>query len=166
MHEGDFGSITVKHSLHSSYGIANVFLLNEAKQQHQVMYESEDCGGVFQVHTNEGIMEFKPSAWELHYHDVSDASSNIELMLMNTMRERMLKDTRATKSRRQEAWCIQGMIANPTKREFAGMMREQLLTNCPVTTQYVDNANQFVGPDLANLRGKMTRTKPERVWVE
>ena len=25
---------------------------------------------------------------------------------------------------------------------------------------------RFFGPDLANLRGKMTRTKPERVRVE
>ena len=46
-----------------------------------------DRGGVFQVRTNEGIMEFNPSAQGLHYHDVSDASSNIELMLVNTVRE-------------------------------------------------------------------------------
>jgi len=61
--EGNFGSITVKHS---PYGIANVLLLNGAKQRHRVMYGSEDCGGVFQVHTNEGIVEFKPSAQGLH----------------------------------------------------------------------------------------------------
>jgi hypothetical protein len=30
----------------------------------------------------------------------------------------------------------------------------------------VDNANRIFGPDLANLRGKTTRTKPERVRVE
>jgi hypothetical protein len=57
--EGNFGSITVKHS---PYGIANVLLLNGAKQRHQVTYDSEDRGGVFQEHTNEGIVEFKPSA--------------------------------------------------------------------------------------------------------
>ena len=51
--------ITVKHS---PYGIANVLVLNGAKQHHRVTYDSKDCGGVFQVHTNEGIMEFKPSA--------------------------------------------------------------------------------------------------------
>jgi hypothetical protein len=55
------------------------------------------------------------------------------------------------------------MIVNPTEREFAGMVREQLLTNCPVTVRDVDNANQIFGPDLANLRGKATWTKPERV---
>jgi hypothetical protein len=58
------------------------------------------------------------------------------------------------------------MIANPTEREFAGMVREQLLTNCPVTVCDVDNANQIFGPDLANLRRKATRTKPDRVQVE
>ena len=46
------------------------------------------------------------------------------------------------------------------------MVREQLLTNCPVTVQDIDNANRIFGPDLANLRGKTTRTKPERVRVE
>ncbi len=58
------------------------------------------------------------------------------------------------------------MIANPPEREFDGMVREQLLTYCPVTVHEVDNANQIFGPDLANLRGKATRTKPERVQVE
>ncbi len=57
--EGNFGSITVRHS---PYGIANVLLLNGAKQHHRVTYDSKDCGGVFQVQTNEGIVEFKPSA--------------------------------------------------------------------------------------------------------
>jgi hypothetical protein len=57
--EGNFGSITVKHS---PYGIANVLLLNGAKQRHRVTYDSEDRGRVFQVHVNEGIVEFKLSA--------------------------------------------------------------------------------------------------------
>ena len=51
------------------------------------------------------------------------------------------------------------MIANPTEREFAGMVREQLLTNCPVTVRDVDNANQIFGPNLANLREKNDQDK-------
>ncbi len=46
------------------------------------------------------------------------------------------------------------------------MVRERLLTNCPITVRDVDNANRIFGPDLANLRGKMTRTKMECVRVE
>ena len=122
MLEGDFGGITVKHS---PYRIA----------------DSEDCGGVFQVHTNEGIVEFKPSDQGLHYHDVSNASSNIELMLMNMVRENSEGYMHHEVEKAREAQRIQGMIANPTKKELAGMVCEQLLTKCPVIVQDVDNAN-------------------------
>ena len=46
------------------------------------------------------------------------------------------------------------------------MVREKLITNFPVTVHDVNNANRIFGPDLANLRGKTTRTKPERVRIE
>jgi len=128
--EGNFGSLTVKHS---PYGIANVLSLNGAKQRHRVTYDSEDLGGVFQVHTNQGILEFKPSAQGLHNHDVSDASSNIELMLVNMVRENFEGCSRHKVKKAKEARRIQGMIVDPTKREFDGMLCEQLLTNCPVT---------------------------------
>ncbi len=153
----------MKHNPHS---IANVVLLHETKQCHRVTYDSWDQGGVFQVHTDGGIVEFKPSSRGLHYHDVSDPSSNAELMLVNTVRENFKGYTRQDVKRAREARRIQGMIANPTKREFAGMVREKLLTNCPITVRNVDNANQIFGPNLANLWGKTTRAKPDHVIVK
>ena len=109
--EGNFGSITVKNS---SYRIANVLSLNKAKQRHWVMYDSKDWGGVFQVHINDGIVEFKLSARGLHYHDVSDAESNIELMLVNTVRENFEGYSCHKVKKAREAQRIQGMIVNPT----------------------------------------------------
>ncbi len=85
------------------------------------------------MHTGEGIVEFKPSAWGLHYHNVSDPESNIKLMLVNTVRGNFEGYICHKVKRAREAQCIQGMIANPTDRDFAGMVREQLLPNCPVT---------------------------------
>jgi hypothetical protein len=81
--ERELGSVTVKHNPHS---IAKLLLLHEAKQCHQVAYDSWDQDGVFQVHTVDGIVEFIPSSRWLHYHDESDPSSNVELMLVNTVR--------------------------------------------------------------------------------
>ncbi len=46
------------------------------------------------------------------------------------------------------------------------MVREKLLTNCPITVRNVENANQIFGPNLANLRGKTTRAKLDHVRVE
>ncbi len=58
------------------------------------------------------------------------------------------------------------MIGNPTERELVGLVHEKLIANCPVTVQDVHNANRIFGPDLANLRGKMTRKQPEHVRVD
>ncbi len=74
--------------------------------------------------------------------------------------------TRHEIGKANEARRLQGMIGNPTEREFKGMVREKLIANCPVTVQDVHNANRIFGPDLANLRGKTTRKKPEHVRVD
>jgi hypothetical protein len=89
--EGDLGNVTVKHNPHS---IASVVLLHETKQRHRVTYNSWDQGRVFQAHNNSRIVEFKPNSRRLHYHDVSDPSSNVELMLVKTVRENFKGYTR------------------------------------------------------------------------
>jgi hypothetical protein len=110
--EGEFGTLTVKHNPRS---IANVLSLHQAKDRHRVTYDSWDCGGVFQVHTQDGIVEFKPCKKGLHYHDVSDDESNIGVMLVNTVRGNFEGYTRKEIERAREARQIQGMIANPLK---------------------------------------------------
>ena len=119
MLEGNFGSITAKHS---PYGTVNVLSLNRAKQRHRVMYDNEDRGGVFQVHTNGGIIGFKPSPRGLHYHDMSDANSNLKLMLVNTVRENFEGHLRHEGQKAREAWRIQGqgMMRTPPKGSLLG----------------------------------------------
>jgi hypothetical protein len=46
------------------------------------------------------------------------------------------------------------------------MVREKLLANCPVTVQDVINAHHINGRDLANIRGKTSRRKPEHVQID
>jgi hypothetical protein len=125
-----------------------------------VTYDSWDCGRVFQVHTPGGVVEFKSSPRGLHYLDVTDKNSRVEWMLVNTVQANFEGFTRHEVEKANEApQCLQGMIGNPIKREFAGMVHE-------VTEHNVNNANHIFGPDLANLRWKMTRTKPECARVE
>ncbi len=107
-----------------------------------------------------------PSSQRLHYHDVSDPSSNVELILVNTVRENFEGYTRKGIKRAREAWGIQGMIANTTKRGFAGMVHDFFLTNYTIPVCNVDKANQIFGPNLANLRGKATRKKTEHIRVK
>jgi hypothetical protein len=89
-----------------------------------------------------------------------------ECMMVNMVWGNLKGYTRHEIKKAQEARRLQGMIRNPTERELAGMVHEKLIANCPVTVQDIHNANQNFGPDLANLRGKMTRKKTEHVRVD
>jgi hypothetical protein len=128
--EGNLGGMTVYHN---PYGIANVLLLESIKGKHRVTYDSWDRDGVFKVHTKEGVVEFKPSEKGLHYHDTSEEDSNINHMLVNTVRENFEGRTKHDTAKAKEAQRLQGMVGNPTDREFKGMVREKLITNFPVT---------------------------------
>ena len=49
-----------------SRGIANVLSLHKLGQKYRVTYDSFDRGGVFQVWTGKGLVEFSPTARGLH----------------------------------------------------------------------------------------------------
>ncbi len=61
--EADFGDTPVYFN---SGGIANVLSLYRLGQKFRVTYDSTDRGGVFQVHTAHGLVEFKPTPKGLH----------------------------------------------------------------------------------------------------
>ncbi len=111
-------------------------------------------------------MEFKLSPHGLHYLDVTDKDSRVEWMLVNMVQANFEGFTRRKVEKANEAQRLQGMIGNPTKREFAGMVHKKLITICPVTVHNINSANHIFGPDLANLSGKMTKTKPKCVRVK
>ncbi len=57
--EGELGGMTVQRNPNS---IANVLSLKSVAEMHRVTYDSWGCGGVFIVHTQNGVVEFKPNA--------------------------------------------------------------------------------------------------------
>ena len=99
-------------------------------------------------------------------YDKEAESATKECMMVTTVWGNLKGHTRHEVGKANKARRLQGMIGNPTEREFEGMVCEKLIANCPVTVQDVHNANRIFGPDLANLRGKTTRKKPEHVRVD
>jgi hypothetical protein len=188
----ELGRMTVHHNPRS---IVNTLSLKSVVARHRVTYDSKDPGGVFQVHTPNGVVEFKPSERGLHYLDMAEHGDSVQhllvtatrdqededsedeeegnedeesndLVVVNTVRKNFEGFTKHEIKMAQEARRLQGVIGNPTDREFTGMVHEKLIANCPVTVHDVQNAHQLFGPDLANLRGKTTRSKPEHVRVD
>ncbi len=99
------------------------------------------------------------------FEETEENNSN-EYVLVNTVQGNSKGYTRHDIKKDHEARRLQGMIGNPTKQKFAGIVHEKLIANCPVTVQDIHNANQRFGLGLANLRGKTTRTKPEHIRVD
>ncbi len=64
------------------------------------------------------------------------------------------------------ARCLMGMVATPSPCNFEGMVRLNMLKDCPVTNDDIKNANKIFGTDLATIRGKTVRRRPKRVIMD
>ncbi len=173
---GDFANNKVY--LHIS-GIANVLSLHKLGKKYHITYDSQDCGGVFKVHTPKGVVEFISTSKGLHYVDLS-TMPKAAYMLVNTSTEdddepkehilhvNTVRDNFEgfTKKQVQQAHCarrLMSMLASPFEQDFQGLVHSHMLPECPVTYKDVKKAHTIFGPDLANIQGKMVQKKPERV---
>ena len=56
-----------------------------------------------------------------------------------------------------------GLIGNPSENDFKGLVSNNMIANCPVTTTAITNARNIFGKDLASVRGKTVRWAPAPV---
>ncbi len=177
--EADFGDTPVYFN---SRGIEYVLSLYRLGRKFRVTYNSNDRNGVFQVHTKHGVVEFKPTPKALHALNLKD-NPDAAFLLVNDAEVQMPRVT-PTKpyvatvrtnfegfSRKQvegamAARCLMGMVATPSPRDFEGMVRLNMLKDCPITNDDITNANKIFGTDLATLRGKTVRRRPKRVITD
>jgi hypothetical protein len=66
----------------------------------------------------------------------------------------------------KEARQAHGLIGNPSKKDFKGMVSNHLIPNCPVIYANITNAQKIFGPDLASIRGKTVQWTPEPVVAD
>jgi hypothetical protein len=157
-------------------------------KKYHIKYDSKDQGGVFQVFTNKGVVEFKPTEKGLHVLNLqtnpdtafllvndselsdpaplaqdNDPPPDEHLHVLNTVLANYKGFTKQQVKNAEHARRLRGMVATPSERIFQGMVRHNLLKHCPVTNEDVHNAHAIFGPDLTNIRGKTVRHKPQQV---
>jgi hypothetical protein len=59
-----------------------------------------------------------------------------------------------------------GLVGYPSPRDFKNMVRSNMIKNCSVTSNDIDNAHTLFGDDIATLRGKTVRNTPEAVVAD
>jgi hypothetical protein len=66
----------------------------------------------------------------------------------------------------KEVQRAQGLIGNPSESNFKGMVRGNMIRNCPIISNNVTNACAIFGPDLASIRGKTVWQTPAPVVAD
>ena len=140
--------------------ITNIVALTNLIKQYRVTYDSDDLS--FVVHREEaGLpnMHFIMHPSGLHYYDprnndfafVSTVSGN-----KDGFSRRQIKDAEVART-------LYSALSYPSWNDFKWVIRSNQIKNCPVTVQDVHNARQIWGKDVAALKGKTTRGKPNVV---
>ena len=57
-----------------------------------------------------------------------------------------------------------GCLVNTTKKDFKGMVRENLIPNSPVTPKEITKVCLIFGPYLEGIFGKIVRQEPYIIW--
>jgi hypothetical protein len=99
--EGELGGMTMYHNPN---GIANVLSLKLVVEKHRVTYDSWDRNGVFKVHTNDGVVEFKPSERGLHYVDMSVDGDVVQHMLVTANMFKRKEDKEIESEKKSAGW--------------------------------------------------------------
>ena len=61
---------------------------------------------------------------------------------------------------------MQGMMGHPLKRDFEAVVSHKPIENLPINANDAKHASVIFGSDLAGIRGKMVRRRPEHVDAE
>jgi hypothetical protein len=140
---------------------------------------------VFQVHTTKRIVNFKPTSKGLHALNLKENPEAAFLLINDT--ELVLPDLDPTPDHHVHVNTVHGnyegfslnqieqattsrglmgMVATPSACDFQGLVRLNLLKDCPVTNDDIKTAHAIFGPDLASIRGKTVWCKPTRVVTD
>ena len=150
--------------------MANIFRFAGTVDRYKVTYDStkEDA---FNVHTKNGIVKFKRNKEGLYtykpntsfYNEVAEAKRNETSHMVTTVTENKVGFTKRQVEDAKRARKLYHTMGCPMVQNFKHLLRQNIIQNCPVTAEDVDNAEKIFGPDIRAMKGKTTRKKPTPV---
>ena len=89
---------------------------------------------------------------------VQTGSEDAAHAFVQTVRQNYEGYTKKEILRAKEARRAMGLVGYPNEQDFKGMVRANMIPNCPIDVNDIANARDIWGPDLASIRGKMVTT--------
>ena len=148
------------HVWYNKNAITNILALSNVIKQYRVTYDSDDQ--MFVVHRepeNKPNMEFRMHESGLHYYD----PHNEEFTFINTVSGNKEGFTQRQIKGAEVARTLYATLSYPSWKDFKWVIRSNQIKDCPVTVQDVDIALKIWGKNIAALKGKTTRSKPNPV---
>jgi hypothetical protein len=149
-------------------GIANIVPLEMISKIWRITYDSGGGmnAGHFVIHTDQGNIIVCKNPKGMPYIDLKTVEGEVALDFVQTIRGNYDGFTRREVEEARAAREAQGMLGHPTDCDFLGMVRANMVANCPVTVSAAQNANQIFGPDIAGVRGRTVRRPPDAVRTD
>ncbi len=97
---------------------------------------------------------------------VQTSSKEAAKVLVQTVRQNYEGYTKRKILEAKEARRAMGMIGNPSKEDFKGTVRGNMIQNCPVTPAVITNPHTIFGLYLPSLQGKTVRRTLAPVVIE
>ncbi|GAX11354.1 hypothetical protein FisN_22Lu047 [Fistulifera solaris] len=137
-------------------GIANILSLALVKKKFRVTFDSGD-GNAFILHKEDGeTRQFQESDGGLYYLEVPMHGT----VMVNTVADNASRYTNEEYSRAVLARSIQRRTGNHTTKQMKRLVNANLIPNCPITAQDIQNAEDIFGTDVQALQGKTVRRTP------
>ena len=149
--------------------ITNIFSLAELTKDYRVTFDSNK-ENAFVIHTGDKKIKFACSEEGLYYYKLPENFTkqrekvvSTGVQMVNTVNENKTYHTERKIKRATVARKLYHSIGAPTIKNYKGIIRSNMIRNCPVTIEDIDLAEKIFGPDVAYIKGKTTRSKPKIV---
>ena len=131
------------------------------------------------VHTPKGEVWLHKDEQGLPYINLEESGSEAAMMLLQREKEEREETvnrkmsfiqtvggnyegyTKQEVMQAKEACRAQAMMGNLSEKDYKGMVSNNFIANCPISSKDVSNARTIFRPDLASIRGKKVRRAPE-----
>jgi hypothetical protein len=135
--------------------------------KHPIVVSSREeiaASKAFIVHKNDGSeRRFQQANSGLFYMDTEQTSGTV---LVNTVEENKSKYTERDYQRALVSRRLQNTIGNKSTADLLHIVKENLLKNCPVTTDDIMAAEDILGTNVQSLQGKQVRRGEQHVVIE